>query len=132
MLKKRYIFDTDYCTVAELFSYVVEHTHRLYSFSFPQLEYSAYYQSLYDGQYSLIIACVPPYSRILQNRKYLVHYISITFDSYREMNLFLKNLFLPLVFAFDKVYSYKRKTLSTKTLIYNYKKIVDYATTIIE
>ena len=132
MLKKKYIYDTDYCTVVEFFSYVVEYTHRLYSFSFPQLEYSAYYQSLYDGQYSLVIARVPPYSRILQNRNFLVHYISITIDSYREMYSFLKSLFLPVAFSFDKFYNYKRKTLSTKKLIYNYKKNIDYATTIIE
>ena len=127
MLKKKYFFDTDYCTVADLFSYVVLHIHRLYSFSFPQLEYSAYYQKMYDGQYSLVIAKLPPYSRILQNRKYLVHYISITFDSYREMVSFLKSLFLPVVFSFDKIYSYKRKILITKRLMFNYKNIVDYA-----
>lgn len=132
MINKLYMFDTDSCTIREFFPSVVLPTNRIFSYSFPQTEYSAHYQKLYDGQYSLVIAKLPPYYRMLKTDTFLVNYISMTFDCYKEMFDFLSFVFLPLVYSFDKVFNYKRKTLRIKTLIYNYKKIVDYAFNVVE
>lgn len=132
MLKKRYIYDVDSCAIREFFPNVVLPTTRIFSYSFPQSEYSAFYQPLYDGKYSLVIASLPPYFCMLKNDNYLVHYISMTFDCYREMFEFLRFIFVPFVYSFDKVYKYKRKIFSTKTLIYNYKRFIDYAINVVE
>lgn len=132
MLKKRYIFDTGVCKLYEFFSDVVIATNRKNVVGFPQQDYVAYVQTLYDGQYSLVIAVLPPSYRLLQSNNHLVCYISFTFSCYKEMNEFLHFIFVPLIYSFDKVYKYKRKTLSTKTLIYNYKRFVDYAVNVIE
>lgn len=132
MLKKRYIYDTDFCKLHEFFSDVVVIMNRLNVVGFSQQDYVAYYQPLYDGQYSLIIAILPPFYRLFQSNNYLVSYITFTFSNHKEMMEFIRYMFMPVVFSFYNVYKSKRKILITKRLILKYKKFVDYAVTAIE